>query len=202
MYMRKKLQNNENNIKSSALNLFSNTGYYHTSIAQIAESSQIAVGSFYTYFDSKDEVVFSLINDFWFILYTKTILFINTNTDNQINTLNYMLDITIDGFIDNPDILNIITTYPEIISKYENNYTPNYYNKFIEEGFRMLEFGIARNMFSLDYNVDILKTFLFGSLTYSINSWINESKPVSVEVLKTNIRFFLMNGINIKAKNK
>lgn len=196
--MRKKIPYSEENIKTSALNLFSNNGFYQTSIAQIADSSHLAVGSFYSYFDSKNELIFSLINDFWFIMYTKTILFTNNNPTLYLATLNYMLDITIDGFIDNPKILNIITSHPELYNKYENNYIPNFYNKFVEEGIKILELGIEMKIFSIDYDIEILKTFLFGSLTYSINSWLNNSKPVSVAILKGNILYFLVNGINFK----
>jgi AcrR family transcriptional regulator len=50
-------------IKSTALELFANVGYYPTSISQIAKNAGISKGLIYNYFESKEELIREIIFD-------------------------------------------------------------------------------------------------------------------------------------------
>jgi len=53
----------ENQIKEAALKLFSERGFYGTTITQIAEAAGLGKGTIYWYWKSKEELAFSLVED-------------------------------------------------------------------------------------------------------------------------------------------
>jgi AcrR family transcriptional regulator len=53
----------ENQIKEAALKLFSEKGFYGTTITQIAEAAGLGKGTIYWYWRSKEELAFSLVED-------------------------------------------------------------------------------------------------------------------------------------------
>ena len=53
----------ENQIKEAALRLFSEKGFYGTTITQIAEAAGLGKGTIYWYWKSKEELAFSLVED-------------------------------------------------------------------------------------------------------------------------------------------
>ena len=57
-----KKQQSRKAIVSSAIKLFSKKGLKDTSIADIMKEAQLGIGTFYNYFESKDELLRSLLN--------------------------------------------------------------------------------------------------------------------------------------------
>jgi AcrR family transcriptional regulator len=51
------------NLLAAARHLFAGQGVEHTTIAQIADNAQIAIGSFYNYFSTKDELLDAVIEE-------------------------------------------------------------------------------------------------------------------------------------------
>ena len=50
-------------IKKSALELFANEGFHNTSILQIAKKANVSKGLLYNYFDSKDDLLRSIVKE-------------------------------------------------------------------------------------------------------------------------------------------
>lgn len=67
-------------LKETALRLFSANGYEATSISAIAKEARISKGLMYNYFESKEELLLSLFDDYFRLLGT----LLNPNDDNQI----------------------------------------------------------------------------------------------------------------------
>ena len=60
---RKMREVKQKQIMNAALELFANEGYYTTSISKIAKAAGISKGLMYNYFDSKEELVVSLLKE-------------------------------------------------------------------------------------------------------------------------------------------
>ncbi len=67
-------------LKSTALRLFSANGYQATSISTIAKEAGISKGLMYNYFESKEELLVSLFEDYFLLLDA----LLNPNNDNEI----------------------------------------------------------------------------------------------------------------------
>ena len=48
-------------IKKAALEIFSSRGYANTTVQQIAELAKVGKGTFYTYFETKEDVLTDLL---------------------------------------------------------------------------------------------------------------------------------------------
>jgi AcrR family transcriptional regulator len=59
---RKKSDRNQR-IQNAALNLFGSKGFAKTTLAQIAEKADLGVGTVYNYYTSKEEILFSIIQN-------------------------------------------------------------------------------------------------------------------------------------------
>jgi len=68
-------------ILDTALNLFANKGYHVSSISMIAKEAGISKGLLYNYFESKESVLFSLIEDYTNMLGS----LMNPNNDDEIS---------------------------------------------------------------------------------------------------------------------
>lgn len=55
-------ETSKENILKTALQLFSSHGYFNTSIRQIAKTAKISTGLLYNYYDSKEELLKSILN--------------------------------------------------------------------------------------------------------------------------------------------
>lgn len=53
----------EKQIKQAALRLFSEKGFHHTTITQIADAAELGKGTIYWYWKSKEDLAFSLVED-------------------------------------------------------------------------------------------------------------------------------------------
>jgi AcrR family transcriptional regulator len=69
-------------LKETALRLFSANGYEATSISLIAEEAGISKGLMYNYFESKEELLLSLFDDYFRLLGS----LLNPNDDNEITS--------------------------------------------------------------------------------------------------------------------
>ena len=67
-------------LKATALRLFSANGYQATSISTIAKEAGISKGLMYNYFESKEELLVSLFDDYFRLLGA----LLNPNNDNEI----------------------------------------------------------------------------------------------------------------------
>ena len=67
-------------LKATALRLFSANGYQATSISTIAREAGISKGLMYNYFESKEELLISLFDDYFHLVGT----LLNPNNDNEI----------------------------------------------------------------------------------------------------------------------
>ena len=54
---------NRQKILSAAINQFKTRGFANTSVADIMKSSKLGVGTFYNYFDSKEEILMSIVRE-------------------------------------------------------------------------------------------------------------------------------------------
>ena len=59
------MQDKKERILETALKLFARKGFHSTSMQEIAEESNVAKGSLYTYFQSKDDLLYSIFSKYF-----------------------------------------------------------------------------------------------------------------------------------------
>ncbi|MGQ9644846.1 MAG: TetR/AcrR family transcriptional regulator, partial [Ignavibacterium sp.] len=100
--MRRKEGNKEQDIITSAIEVFAVDGYHEAKISKIAELANVATGSVYLYFESKEDLLIKIFSDLWFKLIS------------LVNTINQRDDLSstekLEGFIDT--VFDVFTANP------------------------------------------------------------------------------------------
>ncbi len=104
-------------IKMSAVSLFSTNGYVATSIQDIVAHSGLSVGTMYNYFQNKEELLTSLIEEGWedfFIIIQEGI-----NIQSQKHPFNYFFNILFDTVVEHIDLASLLINEPLLYPKLE-----------------------------------------------------------------------------------
>lgn len=72
--MRRKEGNKEQDIITAAIEVFAEDGYHEAKISKIAELANVATGSVYLYFESKEDLLVKIFSNLWI----KLISLVNT----------------------------------------------------------------------------------------------------------------------------
>jgi len=104
----------ENSIITSALKMFSNKGFYNTTISAIAKNIGMSVGNIYNYFPSKDSLAKASI-----VFVTKKLAKILNNINNQSLSSKEKVELFVERY------LSFVQEYPEMIDYFFRVYLAN-----------------------------------------------------------------------------
>ena len=119
---RAKDENKRLMILHSAKMLFSQRGFFNTSISDITKETGLPVGSIYTYFKSKEEIVRAIVNEGWEDL-RKRLMETTGSAKSAENKLKVIIETFIPEIFNDLDLINILLseaiTYTKIEEKVE-----------------------------------------------------------------------------------
>jgi len=107
-----------NTIIETAKRLFAEGGFAATSVADIARVAELPVGSIYTYFSSKDELIRSIVDDGWADFRSRLReSFATTESPEEIFRL--LLDTFLPELLDDLDFITILLTEGIVYTRIE-----------------------------------------------------------------------------------
>lgn len=107
---RERNKEREQLILQTAKKLFAKKGFFNTSISDIVKESNLPVGSIYTYFGGKEEIVKAIIEEGWSDLHTRLV-----EKFDQLETSGEKVRVLIDGFF--PELFNDIDLVTILLSE-------------------------------------------------------------------------------------
>ena len=165
----------------SAVSLFSTKGYAATSIQDIVAHSGFSVGTVYNYFQNKEELLTSLIEEGWeefFISIKKGLI-----QNKEVQPFKYFYNILFDTVVENIDLASLLINEPLLYSRLEKK--ANDLFNFIVETPSILPDNINKVM---DYKYD--KSIFYAAALGTIQS-IKLSKrgfiDIDIDKLKIDI---------------
>jgi TetR/AcrR family transcriptional regulator len=135
-------------IKNSAIKLFTENGYENTTMAEIAEESEIAKGTVYRFFKSKAELIFSLMEPLLSDYYAQASDIINRNEKEPADiTFAKLFDFFFESFQENPAPYDTFMYYKadELEPLFTNGRLTRFKN-LMRMNLRILEKLIARGI--------------------------------------------------------
>jgi AcrR family transcriptional regulator len=109
-------------ILQSAKVLFSQRGFFNTSISDIVKETKLPVGSIYTYFKSKEEIVRAIVEEGWEDLRQRLITLVSSAKSPE-SKLKAIIEVFIPEVLNDLDLVNILLseaiTYTKIEEKME-----------------------------------------------------------------------------------
>lgn len=115
---RMKDESRRNLIMETSKTLFSKNGYYNTSISDIVRESGLPVGSIYTYFKSKEEIVRSIVEEGWTDLAGRMLEKIDT-LEKPAEKLSVILEGFLPELLEDADLINILLSEAITLTKIE-----------------------------------------------------------------------------------
>lgn len=154
-------------ILECAKRLFSKKGYYQTHISDIIKEAQIARGTIYQYFDNKDDIFITLMENYY-NLWERTISFERANIDlNAISAkefLKYRVKQTLLFFSKDDDLCNLALRVgiglPDNVAMLSNRLE----KKIIDLVSMDLQFGKDMNTVRNNLNIDTTANVFAGAL--------------------------------------
>lgn len=96
-------------IQQTAKALFARDGFYNTSIHDIVRESGLSVGTIYNYFDNKDEIVRSIVEEGWEVFRDRLQTAVAESADAE-TALAVVVDRFIPELLDDLDLITILLT--------------------------------------------------------------------------------------------
>jgi len=190
-----------NDLIKAAIKTFAQKGFHGTKISDIAKKAKVADGTVYLYFENKDDLLIKCFEEMLVDLMQKADEKLSTIEDPLAKVLTF-IDLHIDYCEKNPDAAKLIIIElrqsPEFYKKYPNfwpvrNYL-NYLNKLCTDA---IEAGRIRNV-----NPELLTTIIFGSLDFSITSWLLSKSVINLKSIKEGVADILHKGLEKEANNE
>ncbi len=193
--MRKKEGNKEIDIINAAVQVFASKGYFNAKISEIAKKAKVSVGSVYVYYKSKDYILYKIFDDVWGCLYHKlkeTVARKDLSIEKKHDAL---IDMIFDTFTENTSIAIVIAHEQQrLLMRNPKEFTP-YYEMFNRLGNKIIKDGIKQKVYNKEINPKISSLFLHGAFRELINSWANDQKMFSLNLIRKNIKSFSKYGL-------
>ncbi len=96
-------------IQQTAKALFARDGFYNTSIQDIVHESGLSVGTIYNYFDNKDGIVRSIVEEGWEVFRDRLRLAVADSADTE-TALAVVIDRFVPKLLEDVDLITILLT--------------------------------------------------------------------------------------------
>lgn len=192
---RAKDENKRLMILQSAKMLFSQGGFYNTSIADITKETGLPVGSIYTYFKSKEEIVKAIVSEGWEDLRQRLLASLE-NVKSPEGKLKIIIETFLPEIFNDLDLINILLseaiTYTKIEEKVEElSGLILTLLRTIAKDHKVLD-GLDRNM------MDAALVVYFLGMLAAVKLSRSSSIGLKVSDITRFIKYTIENGLNIK----
>lgn len=182
-----------NLIFDAANKVIAREGYYNTKVQMIANEANIAVGTIYNYFDSKEAILDYIFKD----EFEKRIKFLNElekNDDLALNKIKMFLEFHLNEFIEDPNKMRVIAQEIVLFTKYMSNSTKELLIKVRKDLGRLIEMS-KQNGEIRDIDSYSTAIFIFHSVRSVVYTKQFEEDNKGYKQLKNEIIEFIINGL-------
>lgn len=192
--MAKKTGEKYQTIIDAAVKVIAEYGYHNSQVSKIAKEANVADGTIYLYFDSKEDILISLFHE-------KMGEFIQASREmiEKAGTASDKLYALIKGHFTHLSH-NIEFAYVTQVELRQSNprirqgvrgSIKNYLN-LIDE---IMEIGRKENVFRQDVELFVVRKMVFGTLDEAVTSWIMNDRKYDLIALVEPIHNLLVNGL-------
>ncbi len=155
-------------ILDSAIKLFATGGYYQTQISDIQEASDIARGTIYQYFESKDDIFTAILEDL-FLKWKRALSDTPGQNSEEYNDgfkfFKYMIKRSFEFFAENPDYCDILLKIGLGLGEKFDKLISRFDYQIVEMAKKYLTVGIKLNRVEPDTDVELVANMIGGAFT-------------------------------------
>lgn len=184
MNLKKKSGDKRKIILDAALKTFVKRGYPNTRVSEIAASAQVAEGTLYNYFQSKEDLLLALFDEKWGGIIDGIRNKIS-RLDDPNKKLKVMFSVIVKLFRKDRQLAEIFLVDVKQSSIFLNNYPVNRIVEFIDLIEEILEEGKKKGIYRKDLDTQVAKMIIFGAAQGILLSWVlSESVAVRRKTFK------------------
>ncbi len=175
-------------ILRSAIKVFARKGYFNSKVADIAGKANIADGTVYLYFKSKEEILHSIFDEMMteFINDGKKELAEITKADEKLQRI---ARLHLEKLSADRDLAIVFQVQLRGSTKFMREFSAAGFSEYLDIIKSAIEEGQKQKIFRKDLNATVCSKILYGALDEMVTNWILSSKkyelvPLADEVLK------------------
>ncbi len=169
----------EMNILEAALRVFGEKGFEATTISAICKAANISDATLYEYFDSKEEVLFSIPE-----VYTRRELERMREISGYIHSPSEKLRVIIQGYLEFYERNRMYTSVALLTLKGSRNFLKAPAYAVVREASRSIvetyEEGVAKGIFREDIDGHLVRNLVLGFIEHLTVQWLLVGRPESI----------------------
>lgn len=158
-------------ILESAIKVFAKTGFYKAKAVEIARRANIAVGTIYNYFKSKDDILISIFNERIGEL-NRSLRAAIQKTDDPDEKMGIILDSTISMMESDRELAEVITIELRQSSKFFSSTAISSVVEFLDIMADVIRQGQQRGVYRADVDARVVALAALGGLENLLHVWV------------------------------
>lgn len=178
----------------AAAKVFSENGFYNSTVTKIAKKAGVADGTIYIYFKNKDDILIQLFEESMKIIIS-TLTERLEKTDNPSEKLKIYINHHFELANDFPELAEVIQIELRQSAKFMKEYKNVPFLSFINIVRDIVIQGQEKGIFNKNLNPDIAKRVVFGTLDEIALHWILKGRSYDLLPVAEELHYMFLNGI-------
>ena len=184
-------------ILRAATRVFARNGYFNSKVADIARAADVADGTVYLYFKSKEEILHSIFDqnmDDAIVAARKLI----QNVDDPREKLRRIALLHLERLGSNRDLAIVFQVELRGSTKFMEEFSASGFAEYLELLRKTFEEGQRSGVFRKDLNGKLVSKILFGALDEMATNWIISKRTYLLDSTADIVMDVFLNGVSAK----
>jgi TetR/AcrR family fatty acid metabolism transcriptional regulator len=189
-------ENKHTKIIAAAIKVFAKKGFFNARISDIAKEAKVADGTIYLYFNNKNSILLTILEEEFGKIVEKTSNLIAKEND-PAEMLHIFIEQHLRAMKKNKNLAEVLHTERRQASKMSKDFRAEKFSEYEDLLSKIISRGQKEEVFSHNLNVDIIRRIIFGALEELSRVW-NDSLEThySVEELSSQLLATVFTGIH------
>lgn len=179
----------------AAIKVFSQKGFFHAKVADVARAADVADGTIYLYFKNKDDLLVSIFEhsmDYFIQTASAEIAKVSEPEDK----LKCFITLHLESVKKNPNLSQVLQVELRSSSKFMRDYKPEKFFDYLNLLEKIIVEGQEKGVFNRDVNASMVKRSIFGAIDeLALEYVLTKKKRYEIEEAATYLSGLLLNGI-------
>lgn len=179
----------------AAIKVFSQKGFFHAKVADVAKAADVADGTIYLYFKNKDDLLISIFEHSmdYFIQQAQSELEGVTEPEEK---LKRFVLLHLQSVKKNPNLAQVLQVELRSSTKFMQEYQPQKFFEYLKLLETIIEEGQEKGIFNKAIHADMVKRAIFGAVDELALEWVlTKKKRYEIEDAANHLLTLLLNGI-------
>lgn len=179
----------------AAIKVFSQKGFFHAKVADVAKAADVADGTIYLYFKNKDDLLVSIFEHSidYFIQTASEEL---RNVTDPVERLKKFIALHLLSVKKNPNLAQVLQVELRSSSKFMKEYKPEKFFEYLRLLENIIVDGQDKGVFNRSVNAAMIVRSIFGAIDELALEWVlTKKKRYDIEEAANYLSALLLNGI-------